>query len=34
VSPPRGTGPVDVQVTALTRSCAASDMVRRRAPGP
>ena len=34
VRPPRGTGPVEVQVTALSRSGAASDVVRRRAPGP
>jgi hypothetical protein len=34
VSLPRGTGPVEVQVTALARSGAASDVVRRRAPGP
>jgi hypothetical protein len=34
VSLPRGTGPVEVQVTALARSGAASDVVSRRAPGP
>jgi hypothetical protein len=34
VSPPRGTGPVEVQVSALSRSGAASDLVRRRVPGP
>jgi hypothetical protein len=34
VSAPRGTGPIEVQVTALSRSGAASDVVRRRAPGP
>jgi hypothetical protein len=34
VSPPRGAGPIEVQVTALSRSGAASDVVRRRAPGP
>jgi hypothetical protein len=34
VSPPRGAGPIEVQVTALSRSGAASEVVRRRAPGP